>query len=82
MNSYKIDEREQMINGSVAKYRLEQGDDGGFIIAIKRGSEEVAQRFAGDFLEIVGLYKTMVETYTLPENLEDLKYDWESCAIL
>lgn len=82
MKSHKIDEREQIINEGVAKYRLEQSADGVFTIAIQKEREEASESFAGDFFEIVGLYKAMVETNTLPENLEDLKSDWESCAIL
>ena len=82
MNNHIIDEREEMINGSITQYRLKQSDHGCFTIEIKRGGEEASQFFAGDFLEIAGLYKAVIETHTLPENLEDIKYDWESCVIL
>ena len=67
--------RNKQICGVDTQYKFYKNDENSYEIGISRGPKDGALTYIGDFFDAVALFKTMIETDTLPENLEDIAED-------
>lgn len=78
----EIDRCQKTVGGKNTEYRLERTKEAHYEIVITRDCESVREEFYGSFFDIAELYKMIVETDTLPENLVDISQDIKSCHIM
>ena len=65
------------ILGVPTEYQLEFIKDGEYRIAVVRDGERGEAKVKGDFFHVTDIFKTVVETDTLPENMEYIESDFE-----
>jgi len=80
MKTCEIVTREKTVCGAAVRYSLTKLAEESYEIKII-GHSEASAVFDGDFFEIVDLFKTMIITDTLPENLFDIHQDFKNFAL-
>ena len=75
MEVYEITKCEKLICGVKTEYCFLRIGLSHYRIKIRRGNSEAESDFNGDFFNVVGLFKTMIDTDTLPENLSEIACD-------
>ena len=71
----EIASRTKLIRGINTQYKLCKENENSYEMGISRGLNNGTLLYNGDFFDAVALFKTMCETDTLPENLEDIAED-------
>ena len=69
---------EKSVNGINTEYQLTKNCTEVFEISVSRNREVVSESFAGDFFDALELFKLIVNTDTLPENLCDISEDYKN----
>ena len=70
------------ILGVSTVYELKSADNGEDLISVTRGGEEGSAAVGCDFFCAAELFRDVVITYTLPENMVDIECDFLNREIL
>ena len=68
---------EKFICGNKVQYELIRCSDETYRICASDDQSEFSSEFKANFFDIVELFKTMVNTQTLPENIPDIAEDYK-----
>ncbi len=72
----EIAKYERSILGIETQYRLKRASEASYEVSVKRGDEEKSVIFYGDFFEIFDLFRSIVTSDTLPENMDGISEDF------
>ena len=75
MEVYEITKCKKLVCGVETEYYFLKTCSSHYQIKICRESSETEEEFNGDFFDVVKLFKTIVDTDTLPENLSEIACD-------
>lgn len=67
---------ERNILGLETQYCLKRASEASYEVSVKRGAEEKSVVFNGDFFEIFDLFRSIVISATLPENMDGIYEDF------
>ena len=67
---------EKFICGNKVQYKLIRCSDEIYRICVSDDLSKASAEFKANFFDIVGLFKTMVDTETLPTNIPDISEDY------
>lgn len=75
--SCEIARYERNILGVETQYSLKRASEASYEVSVKRGTEEKNVIFNGDFFEIFDLFRSIVISDTLPENMDGIAEDFK-----
>ena len=73
----QIAKYERTVCGAVTEYILAKSREDVYSVTVIRNGEIASAAFEGRFFDIADLFKKIVETDTLPENIYDISEDFK-----
>lgn len=71
-----ITKYERLVCGLRTEYCLTKNSEGAYEVTVNRNGESATALFCGEFFEIVNLFKNIINTDTLPDNICDIAEDF------